>query len=92
MKRVVSKFLLTFIKLYQLVVSPLLGPRCRFYPSCSAYAREAIEIHGPLKGSFLACKRVLRCHPGNLGGYDPVPGKVCACTDKDKSDTCSQNL
>jgi putative membrane protein insertion efficiency factor len=58
---------------YQLVISPLLGPRCRFYPSCSAYAIEAITVHGPLRGSWLAGRRLLRCHPWNPGGPDPVP-------------------
>ncbi|MGB5326451.1 MAG: membrane protein insertion efficiency factor YidD [Pseudomonadales bacterium] len=58
---------------YQLTISPLLGPRCRFYPSCSSYAIEAITTHGLLTGAGLACKRVMRCHPGNPGGIDEVP-------------------
>ena len=61
------------IRLYQLLVSPLLGPRCRFYPSCSAYAVEAITAHGVLRGLYLAVRRLLRCHPWNPGGIDPVP-------------------
>lgn len=67
--------LVGLIRLYQRVLSPLLGPRCRFYPSCSAYAIEAIDRHGPLRGSWLAARRVCRCHPLNEGGMDPVPEK-----------------
>jgi uncharacterized protein len=63
------------IRAYQLILSPWLGPRCRFYPSCSCYAHAAIETHGALRGSWLALRRVLRCHPFNEGGYDPVPDK-----------------
>jgi uncharacterized protein len=58
---------------YRYLLSPLLGPRCRFYPSCSAYALEALDSHGALKGAWLATKRVGRCHPWHPGGYDPVP-------------------
>jgi putative membrane protein insertion efficiency factor len=61
------------IRAYQLVVSPLLGPRCRFYPSCSTYAVDALRAHGPLRGTWLAARRLLRCHPWNPGGLDPVP-------------------
>lgn len=61
------------IRGYQLLVSPVLPASCRFYPSCSAYALEAVAKHGPLAGSWLAAKRVCRCHPWNDGGIDPVP-------------------
>ena len=61
------------IKGYQLVLSPLLGPACRFYPSCSQYAYEAVSRHGVVKGLFLAAKRIARCHPFHAGGHDPVP-------------------
>jgi uncharacterized protein len=61
------------IRGYQLAISPLLGPRCRFFPSCSQYASEAIETHGALRGTWLAMKRISRCHPWNEGGFDPVP-------------------
>jgi putative membrane protein insertion efficiency factor len=61
------------IRLYQLFVAPLLGPRCRFHPSCSAYAAEAITRHGALAGVWLAAKRLARCHPWGDGGFDPVP-------------------
>jgi len=66
-------FLRLLIRAYQLGISPLLGPRCRFYPVCSDYALEAIEVYGALKGSWLALKRILRCHPWHPGGFDPVP-------------------
>jgi uncharacterized protein len=67
--------LLWIIRAYQLLVSPWLGPRCRFYPSCSCYAHAAIEQHGALRGGWLALRRLLRCHPFHEGGYDPVPDK-----------------
>ena len=65
--------LVYLIRGYQLAISPLLGPRCRFYPSCSHYAKEAIETHGALRGTWLSVKRISRCHPLNDGGFDPVP-------------------
>jgi putative membrane protein insertion efficiency factor len=58
---------------YQYAIRPLLGANCRFYPSCSDYAREAIDRHGAAKGCWLAMRRVLRCHPNHPGGCDPVP-------------------
>jgi len=61
------------IRVYQYTLSPLLGPSCRFYPSCSEYAYQAIMRHGPLRGLLLAFKRILRCHPYHPGGVDPVP-------------------
>jgi hypothetical protein len=61
------------IRAYQLVISPLLGPRCRFYPSCSQYGIEAIQLHGPLKGGWLTLKRIGKCHPLHPGGIDLVP-------------------
>jgi len=61
------------IRVYQFAISPLLGPRCRYYPSCSCYAHEAISRHGALRGVGLALWRLLRCHPLSAGGYDPVP-------------------
>lgn len=61
------------IRGYQLCLSPFLGGHCRFDPSCSQYAREGIAVHGAAKGSWLALKRILRCHPFCRGGYDPVP-------------------
>ena len=67
------RLLVGLIRLYQLVVSPLYGPTCRFYPSCSQYALVAVERHGVLRGSALAAWRVLRCNPWNMGGVDDVP-------------------
>ncbi|MEW5908208.1 MAG: membrane protein insertion efficiency factor YidD [Thermodesulfobacteriota bacterium] len=64
---------LFIIRIYQYTLSPVLGPACRFYPSCSSYAHEAISRFGVLSGSILALKRILRCHPFSSGGFDPVP-------------------
>ncbi|MGF1687539.1 membrane protein insertion efficiency factor YidD [Photobacterium japonica] len=61
------------VRFYQLAISPLIGPRCRFTPTCSQYAIEAIKAHGAIKGGWFAAKRLLRCHPLTDGGYDPVP-------------------
>lgn len=66
--------LIGLLKVYRLVVSPLYGNVCRYYPSCSAYALRAVEVHGAFSGSWLAGRRLLRCHPWTPGGYDPVPG------------------
>jgi putative membrane protein insertion efficiency factor len=65
--------MIAFLKAYRLLVSPLYGDVCKFYPSCSAYALEAVSFHGALKGSWLTVRRLIRCHPWSLGGYDPVP-------------------
>lgn len=68
-----------FIRLYQIALSGWFGAACRFAPSCSHYALEATETHGALKGSLLALRRILRCHPWGGGGYDPVPHKKDCC-------------
>lgn len=65
--------LIGLISVYRKLVSPLLAPRCRFYPSCSAYALEAVRVHGAGRGSWLAVRRLSRCHPFHSGGLDPVP-------------------
>ena len=67
-----KKLIITLLKIYQKYISPLKGPRCRFYPSCSMYALEAVNKYGALKGCFLAFKRIIKCHPFHSGGYDPV--------------------
>ncbi|MEN6298025.1 MAG: membrane protein insertion efficiency factor YidD [Rectinema sp.] len=72
-KKILTFPLLVAIRIYQLVISPLFPPSCRFYPTCSSYSYQAIRKYGPFKGVVLAFKRVIRCHPGNPGGYDPVP-------------------
>ena len=73
--RAMKQVLLILIKLYQWCFSPFFGGQCRFYPSCSAYAAEAIDTHGALRGTWLAVARLLRCHPWHSGGVDPVPPK-----------------
>jgi putative membrane protein insertion efficiency factor len=69
----IKKMMILLIRIYQKFISPLFPPTCRFYPTCSAYFIEALEKHGVVKGSYLGMKRILKCHPGNPGGYDPVP-------------------
>lgn len=73
-----KRLLIVLIRGYSYLVSPLLGNNCRYYPSCSAYTREAIEVHGAMKGTWLGLKRLSRCHPFHAGGYDPVPDKPSA--------------
>ncbi|NBC49011.1 MAG: membrane protein insertion efficiency factor YidD [Gammaproteobacteria bacterium] len=77
------------LRAYQLFLSPLLGQHCRFYPSCSQYAIEAVEQHGVLRGSWLGLKRLLRCHPWHPGGVDPVPpansAAPCGCDPRSQS-------
>lgn len=68
--------LITLIKFYKYFISPLLGPRCRFYPTCSSYGLEAIQRHGAAKGTYLTLRRLLKCHPFHEGGIDPVPEKL----------------
>lgn len=70
-----KKILMKLIRFYQIVISPLKPPSCRFYPTCSHYGLEAIKVHGALKGSWLTIIRILKCHPFHPGGFDPVPEK-----------------
>lgn len=72
-ERSMQKLILAFIRMYRFALSPLLGPRCRFYPTCSEYASTAVERHGAVKGTCLALRRIARCHPWHPGGVDPVP-------------------
>ncbi len=74
LSRLTALVMIGLVRLYQIAISPLLGQRCRFWPSCSSYTREAIEVHGPIKGAGLGMRRISRCHPGCEGGIDPVPG------------------
>jgi uncharacterized protein len=73
------------IRGYRRFISPVIPARCRFYPSCSAYALEAVAVHGPVRGPALALWRLLRCHPFHPGGYDPVPPARAALADPDAS-------
>ena len=68
-----KRLLLLLLRGYQLGISPFLGQNCRFYPSCSDYAAQAIDLHGPAHGSLLAARRLCKCHPWHPGGLDPVP-------------------
>ena len=72
---IISNLLIVPVKIYQLVISPILPPSCRYYPSCSQYAIQALQMHGPVKGMYLSTKRILSCNPFSKGGYDPVPEK-----------------
>ena len=71
--KIIREIAVAFIKLYRLLLSPMLGPRCRFTPSCSEYAIESIRTHGVFKGAIYAIKRIVSCRPGGKHGYDPVP-------------------
>ncbi len=72
-KTTIQTVLIGLLRIYRFLISPLLGQRCRFYPSCSHYAEEALRKRGIVKGSLLSIWRLLRCHPLNAGGFDPVP-------------------
>lgn len=72
--------ILWILYVYKIFISPVLPPSCRFYPTCSDYARQAVEEHGGVRGSWLGVKRILKCHPYHAGGYDPVPHSGdCGC-------------
>ena len=73
MLKILNYLLIVPIKLYQILLSPIIGPSCRFTPTCSNYAIEAINKHGPFKGFWLAIKRISKCHPWGDSGHDPVP-------------------
>lgn len=73
MRSVLNAVLKGLVRAYRFAISPLFPPSCRYYPTCSAYALEALERHGPVKGLGLSVRRILRCHPFHPGGFDPVP-------------------
>ncbi|HHV21377.1 MAG TPA: membrane protein insertion efficiency factor YidD [Propionibacterium sp.] len=70
--------LIGFIRLWRAVISPIYGNVCKYYPSCSAYGLESVQVHGALRGSWLTISRIVRCNPWSSGGYDPVPGTAAA--------------
>ena len=72
--------LIGLLKAYRLLISPLYGQVCRYHPTCSAYALEAVTVHGSLRGSWLSARRLGRCHPWSAGGYDPVPTNTTSLT------------
>ena len=84
-----KRLLLILLRAYKLGISPLLGQNCRFYPSCSDYAQEAIHEHGALRGSMMAGRRLCKCHPWHPGGFDPVPKS--AKTHSDSANARSSN-
>lgn len=71
--KIIKQIIINFLKAYKYIISPLLGNNCRFYPSCSDYSMEAIDRFGPVKGSILTAKRIVKCQPFHKGGMDPVP-------------------
>ena len=73
-----TRILLFLLAAYKRLLSPLLGARCRFHPSCSHYGHECLRVHGAARGSYLTLRRILRCHPFNPGGYDPPPPKIAS--------------
>ncbi len=77
------RFFILLVRGYSYLISPLLGNNCRYYPSCSSYMQEAIELHGVLRGLWLGTKRILRCHPFHEGGVDPVPDPERRCSKHD---------
>jgi len=85
--RIAKTALIALLRFYKVAVSPMLGNRCRFFPSCSDYAREAIQYHGAAHGTYLAAKRLCRCHPFSAGGIDlvPVPPSAAGCVQQDGS-------
>ncbi|MFY0988969.1 membrane protein insertion efficiency factor YidD [Halomonas sp. C05BenzN] len=88
LRRGLGWLMIGLVRIYQWVLSPLLGPRCRYWPSCSSYTLEAIQVHGPFRGALLAARRIARCHPGCEGGIDPVPGgpSEALCREDDELD------
>ena len=85
MKSPLQLIFMAIVRLYQLLLSPILGPRCRFQPTCSTYALDAIKLHGGLRGGWMAIKRIIRCHPWGGHGYDPVPDMKMTDADTEKT-------
>ncbi len=85
------KILILFIRAYQYLISPLLGAHCRFYPTCSSYAQTAVERYGVIRGSWLAVRRLSRCHPWNAGGVDLVPENLVSTVSANLVSTVSAN-
>ena len=83
--------LLFMVRAYQLLISPMLGQNCRFHPSCSGYALEALAVHGAARGSLLALKRLCRCHPWHAGGFDPVPPSGASKTSSTTACGCNHS-
>ncbi len=83
LKQIPEIGLRSLIRGYQYTLSPFIGNQCRFHPTCSHYALDAISKHGALRGVWLTLRRLLRCHPFNPGGFDPVPEAVANCTPED---------
>ncbi|MFZ0140873.1 MAG: membrane protein insertion efficiency factor YidD [Aeromicrobium sp.] len=81
--------LIALLKAYRFAISPLYGQVCRYHPTCSAYALEAVQSHGALRGTWLAMRRVARCHPWAAGGYDPVPARTHRAPKNRRSSTYS---
>jgi len=81
--RVLARPLIGLVRLYRLLISPWLGSNCRYQPTCSSYAIEALQVHGVLRGSWLAARRIGRCHPWGGSGYDPVPGTEAQSSDSE---------
>lgn len=79
--RMLARPLIGLVRLYRLLLSPWLGSNCRFQPTCSSYAIEALQVHGVLRGTWLAARRIGRCHPWGGSGYDPVPGTEAPSSD-----------
>ena len=84
-------FILLLLRVYKAILSPLLGPRCRFHPSCSSYAMEAVERFGPWRGGWMAVKRIGRCHPLHEGGFDPVPESLAETPGRRPEDRCEHH-
>ena len=85
----VAWILIALIRIYQWTLRPFIGANCRFFPTCSEYAVEALRAHGALRGTWLAAWRILRCNPWNSGGYDPVPACQCRLNKAPRRLTCS---